>query len=215
MAIYRVQVTLNNDSGLAEDQVVNTFHVSGDIAGDEVAVGQEFIDFYASAAPGAGNTVMARMSSQLDGSGRIRIYNLADPKPRVPVLDQAFSGKIPGGTALPPEVACCLSFKAAPAAGVNAARRRNRVYIGPLAQSALASNTDPSIATAFRTDLMLALQKAKTDIEAVTGGLATLVGYSPTDGVTWPIASAWVDDAADTQRRRGKAPLTRSSQAIV
>jgi hypothetical protein len=216
MANYKVQVTLNHDSALPEDQVVNTWHVSGTVAPSEwTAIRNRFTDFYGAAGTGMSNTIMARLSSVLDGTGRFRAYNLADPLPRVPVHDGTFTGLVPGGTALPSEAACCLSYKAAGVSGTNSARRRNRVYIGPLAQSAMASTTNPMIDSAFRTDLTKALQILKTAIQTATSGLATLVGFSPTDGVSWTIDQAWVDDAPDTQRRRGKSPTTRTTLAFT
>jgi hypothetical protein len=33
--------------------------------------------------------------------------------------------------------------------------------------------------------------------------------------VSWTIDQAWVDDAPDTQRRRGKSPTTRTTLAIT
>jgi hypothetical protein len=214
MPIYDVQVTLNHDSALPEDSMVNTWHVSGDLGATPGLVAQEFIDFYFAAAPGALNTIAARLSSKLNGSGTVKLYNRADVKPRVPVVDVDFSGKTVGGTAMPSEVAACLSFKAAAGSGVNANRRRNRVYIGPLAEMARTSSTDPTVDSIFRSDLGKALQALKDGIEAVTTDLATLVGFSPTDGVPWTIAECWVDNAFDTQRRRGEEATARTVTAI-
>lgn len=215
MAIYDVQVTLDHDSSLPADSMVNTWHVSGDLGATPGLVAQEFIDFYFAAAPGALNTVGARLSSKLNGNGRVKLYDRADLKPRIPVIETEFSGKAVGGTALPSEVACCLSFKAAPASGINPNRRRNRVYLGPLAQMARESDTDPTVASTFRTDLAKALQALKDGIEAATGDLATLVGFSPTDGVPWTIGECWIDNAFDTQRRRGEEATARTVVAIT
>lgn len=215
MAIYLTTVTFDHDSGLPENQIVNTWHVSGDLNGGETLIAASFADFYGEAATGQLNTIMARMSSVLTGTGVVRMYDLADVVPRVPILEYEFAGFTPGGTALPSEVACCLSFKAAPVAGVNAARRRNRVYIGPLAESARISGTEPRPLGTFRADLFIALQNLKDEIETHSTGLATLVGYSPTDGIPWTIAEAWSDDAFDTQRRRGEDATSRMTATIT
>jgi hypothetical protein len=110
---------------------------------------------------------------------------------------------------LPPELAICVSFRAALASGVNAARRRGRVYIGPLSDNAREGGGDPQVASAAR----IALAQDADDLLTASNASADWSWgvYSRTDGILRPVVAGWVDDAFDVQRRRGLEPTTRST----
>lgn len=119
-------------------------------------------------------------------------------------------------TALPSEVAAVLSFHG-DLTGIPietgairpAARRSGRVYLGPLNISA----TDNPGAFAecrpnatFRT----AVTNAAHDLLADTAG-GTWMVWSRAGGFLTPVAGGYMDDAWDTQRRRGPAATGRTT----
>lgn len=113
-------------------------------------------------------------------------------------------------------MACCLSFEATKQSGLNAARRRGRIYIGPLNTTTGigdANNTQrpsPTFAATLR-------NAAKAFRSAVNNSGYVWVVHSPTGGPTSraAVASIWTDDAFDTQRRRGAAPKAKVRETIA
>lgn len=201
MALYRVQVELAPANNNPDDKVVNTFHT---IADDETAV-QLFITqlttFYAA--------IDQIMSSLLATSGhRVRVYNLADDKPRAPVIDQVFTAiTAPAANTLPPEVALCISFQAPQQSGVPQARRRGRVFLGPWGTAFVTSASGRPNSTNLAT-ISTALQNLLDASQAATTWAWAV--YSPTAGQAIEVTSAWVDDEFDIQRRRGRERTTRT-----
>lgn len=140
-----------------------------------------------------------------------KFFDLDEPEPRVPFAELTGRGPASSGTtAAPPELALCMSWKAEPISGFPAGRLRNRIYIGPLAQSAL--NTDGRPAAAFVTALAAAGQILLDASELESWDW---VVYSPTQAAasqppSFPIMEGWVDNEFDIQRRRGRAGTARS-----
>lgn len=136
---------------------------------------------------------------------------------------------------LPSEVACVMSIRDTTLVGTPRARRTGRIYIGPLNQDA-ADHPSGGISrptATFRTTINQAAARLKTD---AAGHGATWVIYSrPFPGrdaiirpgrTTLPALPArpvgsvasvdqvWVDDAFDTQRRRGVRSTGKTSATI-
>lgn len=134
----------------------------------------------------------------------VKWYDLLDPPPRVAyvktfTIPAAFSNS----SALPPEVAACLSYRAEPP---NTARRRGRLYIGPLHEDVMTPGTlttFPTLSTTFRTALTTAGTTLVTQSRVAAGAGGGWVVYSPTGGFTEQIEEFWVDNEADTMRSRG------------
>jgi hypothetical protein len=89
--------------------------------------------------------------------------------------------------------------------GISQARRRGRVFLGPLGNNAVSSTTGRVASGAYT---------------AIQTAAATLLGGSGIGDWTWIIWSkasssqvvvdnGWIDDAPDVQRRRGVDPSTR------
>lgn len=141
-----------------------------------------------------------------------------------------------GAAGLPAEVAVCLSFQGflgidapieggqvelptpraavrmgAPATHLGTtrprARTRGRVYMGPLSQAALGQEVAGrmTIQANFRTTLSEAA-KALMDAAAFTW-----MQWSRSANRLQTISDAWVDDAFDTQRRRGERFINKTS----
>lgn len=142
-------------------------------------------------------------------AARAKFYNMSDPKPRVPLSDTVIglSSAVQTST-LPREVACCLSFQIQRASGVNMRRGRGRVYLGPFALTAQTSTSgrpDNNFMTALRTAAQAMLDAAVTDPAYEWA----IVSEASGTAVALPVHDGWIDDAFDTQRRRGIAPSSR------
>jgi len=212
------QVILKSVSGLSEDIYVNTFAFSDgatsfltNAAATEIVT--NLTSFYNTThAPGLA-PIAADISSNVSRTANdstIKIYDFLDPSPRVPYGTSTFTlGAAASGAGLPSEVALCLSFQGAKISGQDQARRRGRVYIGPLG-----STKTTSVSGDLRPNnaLINELVGAGTFLSTVTftSGLEWCV-YSRTGNQFVPVTSGWVDDAFDTQRRRGKRATFRTT----
>jgi hypothetical protein len=208
------QARFARDSGLSEDVVVNTFHFATPGAGtveDALTAATRVRDFYTTVGPGGPGAITSFLSSVLATTGHeVRVYDLAQPKPRVPLVTLLFDRTVePAGDPLPSEVALVLSYRAATAAGDIKARQRGRLYIGPFMESesgaVVASDARPS------TTLMNAILfsgKKLADAAPLGTGVQWSV-YSPTTLLLKTVVAVHVDNAWDTQRRRGASATGR------
>lgn len=233
MALVRAQVALAASNGLPEDVTVNTFHFStGDVASstlDDIASAlTEFYTVVPIGPPAGANALYSFFSTEVAQNGHvIKFYNLDEDPPRVPMQENTFNlPTAPNGDALPGEVACVLSFQATPQSGLSQARRRGRIFLGRL-------DKDSSTAGRPSSALMGTLASAGEDLLGLSDGAAlwTWIVYSaPYDGMVRdvdgnlvphptrsaypetfaPVANGWVDNAFDTQRRRGLAATART-----
>lgn len=222
MAVHLITATFDHISGLSEDRMVNTFHFEGDSTIAIVGNAFDMVeDFYTTDPTGLGISVSDRLSSGLAGTWTLRAYNLEDAPPRVPVDERAGTAFTPGTGRLPSEVSVVLSFQAVPQSGIPQARRRNRIYVGPLSETGvLGSNGRPSAG------IIDVLAGAARDMKQASDASINMnwVVYSPTiagpestgnpppnvAGAFALVNNGWVDDAFDTQRRRGLAPTART-----
>lgn len=202
MVDWLVQVALPFKNSTPNDVSVNTwsFQVPNGDEDDLAQVGGFMQAFY--------EGIAARLSPALDlTNARGKFYDRADPDPRTPVFDETFDlGEANTGGILPEECACCLSFQAVLTSGTPAARRRGRVFLGPLADTTLEGSTRSAINTATLTTIRDAYIAAQESI--------TLAGvfhqvWSTTDNVGRTVVRAWVDNAFDTIRSRGPRATTR------
>lgn len=212
MAIFRAMVTIPHDSGLVEDSVTNTFYWNvsgGGVTADFDVIKARLLAFYNTPTSPAVNSPSDYLAPQLDtANGRIRMYAMADPTPRVPVYDAAFAiDSTLGSNGLPSEVALVLSFHATPLSGTPMARRRGRVYLGPLSSTVLTTGASEVRPTA---DVITTWASAGKGLEAANTVAISWQVFSPTSGVASEVVGGWVDNAFDTQRRRGVAPAART-----
>lgn len=132
-------------------------------------------------------------------------------------------------TPLPEEVAICLSMttvgyltfpehQSAGAPGPEGdihprARRRGRVYLGPLNSAAIeVVNSRPQVKTNLRTNIADAFGTLHT---AMGTNMTPLQVFSRTDHAMRRVNGIWIDDAFDTVRRRGLAATTRTTRAYL
>lgn len=205
MAI-RAQVILPMDSGIPADVAVNTWHFSeegADLSASIFNIHAALDTFY--------QAVDTYLSVRLDATkAHVKYYLLSDPKPRQPRADNALSTLGTGTDTLPQELAICVSFKGAFVSGEPPARRRGRIFLGPLAQGAMGSS---SVADRISSSARPAIAAAAGALLATSNASSTFswVVYSEVDNATRDVVSGWVDDAFDVQRRRGVFATTRTN----
>lgn len=206
MVAMRAQVVVPADTGLPEDVVVNTWGLDAsiDVGTWQASFMAAMLAFYDER-----NSYLSSLYQWT--AARVRLYNLADPTPRVPIFDLplGLTGTFALNT-LPQEVALCLSFQGPKLSGVPQARRRGRVYLGPWATAASDSGTGRP-----EDDLITLLIEAADELldasNAATGWKwAVISGASGSTPTPVIVTNGWVDNAWDTQRRRGASPGTRA-----
>lgn len=200
MPLYRTQVELAMTSGIPEDKATNVWwFLADDLSNLDLALTQ-LTTFY--------GAIDGELSGRVATTGhRVRCYDMDDPEPRAPVKDQGLGTLTPSSTSLPTEVAMCISYQAARSSGVSQARRRGRLYIGPLKKTAVEDTGLPQ--AAMITVLQGAIQNLLDAAQAATTW--DWVVYSPTDGLAVSVHDGWIDNAFDIQRRRG---LTATSRVL-
>ena len=114
-----------------------------------------------------------------------------------------------GSTPLPSEVALCTSFAAGPAVGVNPARRKGRMFIGPLNEVSLDTSLANQAVVSSTARIILAGATERLADDLITAGHELAV-WSRVDQAAYPVVRGWVDNAFDTQRRRGIEPSLRT-----
>jgi hypothetical protein len=214
MARLRCKVTLPWTTNLPEDVTVNTLHFT---TASSPSTGSEHTEIflaveavYNTASGVAGTQISGYLSnlvSRVAGACTMELYDLADAVPRIPVATSTFTmGAADEATTGAPEVALCLSFQADPISGVPQARRRGRIYLGPLTQGVVTTTGRPA--------------NAVVDAVAAAGNFLvdSLQGASP---VRWTVYSrvgdamaevtnGWCDNEFDTMRSRGRLSTYRA-----
>lgn len=200
MPFYHVQLQIFPTSNLAEDAVTNTWSCAANSTGDALLFTNAVVGLY--------DTYRAMFPNIVRQNNHVyKVYNRADPEPRVPVLEGAWSfTAAPTLAPAPPEVAHCMSFQGDQLSGIPQARRRGRVYFGPLRLERIDTDGRPNatqMATldAFGTALLAA---------SVAGSGWDWTVHSSVPGVGDAIiTNGWVDNEFDTQRRRGRVATSR------
>lgn len=218
---WRITTTLPYNSGLPEDVAQNTWHF--------VTVGDT--DFTL-ALPWLGtfyDTLATNLSGAFSRTADAvthKVYDLeqAPPNPPVWTATDTLPAKGASNGNMPSEVAIVGSFQAPVLPGVVQARRRGRVYIGPLALDlSLSDYSVPpaafvtTVAGAF--GALLASSDASSLCKwavfspTIAGGFYDPGGSGPPNvvGAVAPVDNGWVDNEWDTQRRRGLGATSRTT----
>jgi hypothetical protein len=134
------------------------------------------------------------------------------------------------GDNLPSEVAVCLSYKNTASGNIPPAQRRGRVFFGPLGKGSFETADEavtdiPRPPAQFRTNLLQAGIALSNNVaggqwviyhrprkerpETPRPGRTTLPFLAALPGAVHAITDLWVDNAFDTQRRRGERATSR------
>lgn len=217
--LMKAQVTIPLDSAIPADYITNTFYFDGDDLGGPItdtgyhdAVVSLLTTFYQA----IDGTIFPE---SVNTPATLKIYDMRDPLPRVPEVTTTIALVPSVNRGLPHEVAICLSFQADAASGVTQARRRGRVFIGPLATSILTTDAGPPyVAGGTRTTIADAAAAMENGLDTTFGSHVSWAVYSPTldlagsiDDAFNDVTNGWVDNAFDTQRRRGQKPTARTT----
>lgn len=199
--LYQAQWIFQAASQRPEDAVTNTthWHKTGSIS-DFENVRDMLVDFYSVIPTGATNRVQDFFTTKgLTGNWQLKMYKLSDDKPRAPAYTSQGSFELQNVASLPSEVALVMSFQTEPESGLPQARRRNRIYLGPFAGMANSEVGRPSNLL-VETLLFAGHQMIVASDESIYWAWHV---YSPTQNAHYPTISGWVDNAWDSQRRRG------------
>lgn len=218
----RAQVIFQGRSGIPEDRFVNTFHftttavgiidvIAGDAMGPYAAnIGERLREFYIEPVSGGGS-VFHYLSGLIERRFEIRCYDLGQPSPPA---REAWTNvyELPPAIDSPPlpsEVAVCASYYA----DRNIPRRRGRFYLGPLSTQAMTTANNTSVVNeGCRSTIAQACERLSAE---GVGDQTNWVLHSPTDNESHEVNGGWVDDAFDTMRKRGIAPLVRTQWPAV
>lgn len=212
MALHVAQAIFPYFTNIPTDVTVNRFHFESDgLLDSQVAdlVKTRLDAFYLEIYTNTGASKAAYVDWSLT---QYKVFNLDDTPPRIPEVRAA--GNVAAGsnaTTIPTEVACVLSWHAAPESGVRFQRLYNRIYLGHLVNSnfvGAAVDAFPTLASGFTNNVKSAAQNL---LDANTG-LLEWVQVSNAGGttVTRAIAGGWVDNSPDTQRRRSVVASSRN-----
>ncbi len=200
-------------SGIPEDRYITTWAFTTPngipVTEDHLAEANTRVTgFYAGMSDGAVTSIANQLGAPLNlPEAEIRSYNLGQATlPRQPFITKANLGTISDNLPLPSEVALCASFYS----GRNLPRRRGRVYVGPFQGGA--SEKDPNTGAARPKAIVIqALLTSMQRLErGIPGGVLRWAVLSQADADLKNITAGWVDNAWDTQRRRGEAPTART-----
>lgn len=200
MALYRTCVILKSATGVIEDASTNTYHFDADTVGDLAAVNSQLQTLYQS--------MRTHLSPLMAQSGHeIKYYRLSDPEPRAPVRIDTFTFTTAlSGAPLPTEVAMVVSFQGGASSGQVQARRRGRIYFGPMSTSAV--DATGFFSSAVRTAAVNAWGVLLDASQAATSWKWSV--YSTVNGTGVEVQNGWVENAPDTQRRRGRKSTIRT-----
>jgi len=204
----RVQAIIKTDDAISENYITNSWCIDcanypSDSEIDEYVV--DFDLFYTTMGSFFGNTVA-------QNGHELKFYDLSQlVPPNYPIAIKTFDlASNPSTDGLPSEVALCLSMQGAKSSGFPQARRRGRVYFGPII-STVSSGGRPS--STILTALTGAADVLASGLLASTNS-AILSVWSVADSSAVHVTDGWVDNSFDTQRRRGVAPTARTTFTV-
>lgn len=204
MASIRAQTRLHYSTGLPQDVATNVTHwiTPTPLTSDYLdEIGARLIAAYH-----LFDSFISTAVSRAADACEVVLYDLADPEPRIPVETYTFTLAAATGTDMPAEVAMVVSYHAAFVSGTPNARKRGRFYLGPISCAPGTGLGRPP--TALINACVDMAELLWTPIDEPT---VVWAQRSETTGVMSPVATGWVDNAWDTQRRRGNIPTARTS----
>lgn len=233
-------VTIAADSGLAEDAVVNQFAIitDGSVAGAAPDIDAALNDFY-NDTQASGASIAQYLSNGLGGTSpaacTVRVYDISghlDGSPHgSPLAETTFglAARTASTVSLPDEVALVLTLRGSnwasqpieradgldPGSAIDRPRQRysGRLFLGPFNSSAnveVSGHGRPS--STLRTTVLDAGEQLNDALQVAGHNWAV---WSRVDEVLRTMNSIQVDDAWDTQRRRGVAPTARTTRLVI
>lgn len=223
MSKYLVQAILPYRSNLPSDVAVNNFvfEISEGTQEDtEDVISLALTDFYNSGTQKIVSFLSPALRGAVTAEGGLiaKAYKLDDPKPRPPRYELELPLPVPSsGSSLPLEVAAVASFQAPRLAGTIQARRRGRVYLGPLNTNAVTTDGSSKLPL-LNSTLVTAIVDACQRLQA-----GHVVGDASVDWYVWSrvnndfvkVDNGWVDAEPDTMRSRETRPKSRTLWGVL
>lgn len=214
--VARVQVIIPYRSGVPSDVITNTWHFESlsdeSITSAKLAtLFNHLVTFYNTCYVAS---AIKSMASWVNPSLVVmKGYNLSDAKPRTAVRESVTPLTVgtQASDATPAELSMVLSYHTEYESGIPKASQRGRIYLGALSALWIDNGSISGSAT-FK----------QATRENVTGAADTLAASALSSNWGWTVwsekrqekfavAGGWVDNAFDTQRRRGQAATTRTT----
>jgi hypothetical protein len=202
MPDFITTAVIKTADNVAANYATNTYHFKADDLTALSLAHAALTTFYQ-----AIDTNFSDMVNAGAGGLEITSWDFGDSPPRAPVLTTTATLAGMSINGLPPEVALCMSFQGARLSGVPQARRRGRVYIPFLTETANDGTGRPSSA------LITSIANAGQALLTASDGAATWeweIYSSVAPGFT-TVTDGWVDNEWDTQRRRGRVATSRTT----
>lgn len=210
MPTYRAQIVIPHTNGIVADAITNTLHFIdfvpqplSELADDVTPLIKDFYEAMYLGGTRAGNYMNW-------AAAEVNWYDLAQITPRVPYTLPLNLVIASAATFVAPESSVVLSFQAGREPGVSQARRRGRIYLGGLGNGFITSSAagvSPYVTTTVVTSISIQANNFRTAVGATSARWAV---WSPTDQAASIITNGWVDNAIDTQRRRGTDATART-----
>lgn len=202
---YYVQSILRSATGNPEDDQTNIF-----AAGQIGVLDQAYANDWAGvirAFYGTVKTAIGGMRGIAQDNHLLKFIEIGLPQPNYPKFEITWNF-LSAATAieLPMEVALCASYANSRANTVPRGRRRGRIYLSGWSEDANAAGR-PGAGTVG------ALAQAYYDYVVAFNAIGTLDAgvWSRAGGTVYPIDTVHVDNAWDTQRRRGSKSTARTT----
>jgi hypothetical protein len=212
MATVRATVRLPYTTGIPQDVSTNTLHFFT-VASPPTQTELDDIAARIALYYGEWGQYLSTMIDRPNCS--ITMYDLADSMPRQPIYQEPLTIPTAAGTQnLPTEVSVVHSFRGLLTSGQPPARRRGRLYLGPLtilAQPGTGGGFSRPVQVMID-DILTGGQQLGNDAGAT--GVRWAV-YSPTDATTFAVVSNHVNNEWDTQRRRGVLATQKNEEPVV
>ena len=222
---FKIVTTWQRKSGIERDAVQNVWYYQGPSTNPAPADFGNWANNFTAFLGAIGNGLGRVMSTSVDDIS-VAYWLLPNTPGAIgaPKMELLTSNAIVGtGVTLPTEVAICMTLEAditgipeqGPGGVRPAARRRNRKYIGPLDESwvSFTGVTEEPVPTQTRLDTLLSAYKTHMIDAMVTDGWVG-VCFSQANWDAHPILRVWVDNAFDSQRRRGNDPTLKTALPV-
>lgn len=194
-----------------EQHATNTWHFRGASLGQSETLD---LDAILAALTAAYQVLDAVLPSTIFGTTvTVQHYRMSDPLPRIPARTDTFTISPTNSAAYPSDVVACLSFRGEYVSGETRARRRGRLFFGPLLAStgSAVAGQGVRINTAAVTTL---LDVGGAVVGALIGLQVYWVVYSTANAAAYEIVEQWVDNQFDTRRSRDRGTPTRTTEAL-
>lgn len=228
---YRAVLTLPARSGITQDNIEMTLCFKSDTVSPTTTdfdnLRNDIKSFFHTTPTGGSGNVGSYMSYAINASAcRIDVYNIPPLLASMGSPDYTSSWTFTlGGTSstshVPQEVACCVTFEAdmtdVPVAEGDTRPQqshRGRIYLGPIQDNAVTINVTTGVPRPSATMIDDILKAAKQFLGTAAAGHGWHQAiHSRKLWDAFPVIEVSVDDAFDTQRRRGQAPTARTRLA--